>query len=59
VQSFIFKPGNEGPFYLSSAEREAKKDDIVLEGTKKRYLTKKELEKQLTNLGIEAQGTAK
>jgi hypothetical protein len=59
VQSFVFKPGDEGPFYLSSSEREAKKDDIALEGTKKRYLTKKELEKQLADQGIEARGTAK
>ncbi len=59
VQSFVFKPGDIGPFYFSPAEREAKKGDIVLEGTKKRYLTKRELEKQLANQGIEAQGRAK
>jgi hypothetical protein len=47
VQSFIFKPGDEGPFYFSSAERETKKDDTMLEGTKTRYLTEKELENSL------------
>ena len=59
VQSFIFKPTDEGPFYLNAQEREMKRQDVLLEGTKKRKLTKKELEKQLTDSGIEARGTAK
>jgi hypothetical protein len=29
VHSFVFKPGNEEPFYFITAEREAKKDDIM------------------------------
>jgi hypothetical protein len=54
VQSFVFKPGDEGPFYLSTSERETKRNDIALEGTKKRIL-----ERQLALQGIEVQDTAK
>ncbi len=59
VQSFVFKPTDEGPFHLNAQERQTKCHDVLLEGTKKRKLTKKELEEQLTNNGIEARGTAK
>jgi hypothetical protein len=45
--------------YLDAQQREAKKYDIILPGTKKRRLNKKELEKQLNDCGIEVRGTAK
>ena len=57
TQKMVFLPSDEGPFWMSQAEREKRRKDVVIEGVNiKRKLTKKELQARLLTHGITAKG---
>ena len=53
IQSMIFTAEDQGPFYLSPAERNQKRHDVVTLETKEVNLLKSELIKNLKEIGIE------
>jgi hypothetical protein len=57
MQSMVFLFSDDGPFWMSTEEREKKRKDEVIEGaTVKQKLTKKELQEILLTHGITAKG---
>jgi hypothetical protein len=57
VQSMIFNPGDNGPFWMDKLEREAKQHDRLIDGeTVTRQFTKAELVQHLKDRGIAAKG---
>jgi hypothetical protein len=58
TQRMYFTSDDAGPFWLTPEQRERKRFDVVKEGTKKRRLTKKELEEALQAKGVIASGQA-
>ena len=60
VQKMTFQPGDDGPFYLTPAQREERREDkLVRDKTVKKRLKKEELIKHLREIGIETNGTLK
>jgi len=58
TQSFVFKADDEGPFYLSDPDKEARKFDVQ-SGIRRRNLTKAELANRLNEQNISIMGTKK
>ena len=57
MQSMLFRIDDTGPFWMTEAERDQKRHDLVLEGqTITRQYTKDELLKQLRQRGMLAKG---
>ena len=57
MQSMLFRIDDTGPFWMTQAERDQKRHDLVLEGqTITRQYTKDELLKQLRQRGMLAKG---
>ena len=60
IQSMIFKPSDEGPFYMPNKEHDQRQKDTTIEvETIKKPLTKGELKKLLEVNGIQVQGMTK
>jgi len=58
TQSFIFKANDEGPFYLSDTDKEARTFDVQ-SGTRRRNLIKAELANRLNERNISTMGSKK
>ena len=57
VQSMVFLPGDEGPFWMTAEQRQSTRFDVkIQEKRMKRKLTKEELTMKLVERGIVAQG---
>ncbi len=57
LQSMVFLPGDEGPFWMTAEQWQSTRFDVKIQGKRmKKKLTKEELTMKLAERGIIAQG---